>query len=206
MTVTFKRWRKLFRSVVGNKLPMDLLNLSTQIVEELHYCVVNKTLELQTLITQQKSELALLRPRFRTRISHLRGRLLHLTELDPSVSGITTSQYQQVRDRLDSIELNLAKTDVGDRPGQGNEEDDDTNNTMQEEVPAQDISSPDERQDRQDTGRASIVTGAVDMEVGTLVDQIALVTAGMVMVQVKPSAQGIEQVFTPHFIKGFPTL
>jgi len=77
---------------------------------------------------------------------------------------------------------------------------------MQEEVPAQDISSPDERQDRQDTGRASIVTGAVDMEVGTLADQIALVTAGMVMVQVKPSAQGIEQVFTPHFIKGFPTL
>jgi len=125
VTVTFKRWRKLFRSVVGNKLPVDLLNLSTQIVEELHYCVVNKTLELQTLITQQKSELALLRPRFRTRISHLRGRLLHLTELDPSVSGITTSQYQQVRDRLDSIEINLAKTDVGDRPGQGNEEDDD---------------------------------------------------------------------------------
>jgi hypothetical protein len=191
---------------VGDKLPVDLLNLSTQSVEELHYCVVNKTLELQTLITQQKSELALLRPRFRTRISHLRGRLLHLTELYPSVSGITTSQYKQVRDRLDSIEINLAKTDVGDRPGQGNEEDDDTSNTMQEEVPAQDISSPDERQDRQDTGRASIVTGAVDMEVGTLADQIALVTAGMVMVQVKPSAQRVEQVFTPHFIKGFPTL
>ena len=73
--------RKLFLSVVAEKVPVDLRNLSTQSVEELHECIVNKTLELQALITQQKSELALLTPRFRTRLSHLRGRLLNLTEL-----------------------------------------------------------------------------------------------------------------------------
>ena len=80
----FQTLRKLFRSVVAEKVPVDLYNLNTESVEELYECVVNKTLELQALITQQKSELALLTPRFRTRLSHLRGRLLQLTELDPS--------------------------------------------------------------------------------------------------------------------------
>ena len=140
--------RKLFRSVVAERVPFDLRNLSTQSVEELYECVVNKTLELQSLNTQQKSELTLLTPRFRTRLSHLRGRLLHLTELDPIASGITTSKYQEVRDRLDSIEISPAKMDVADRPGQEKKEEDDTSNTMQEEASAQDNSSPDERQDR----------------------------------------------------------
>ena len=64
--------RKLFRSLVTEKVPVDLRNLSTQSVEELHECVANMTLQLHALITQQKSELALLAPRFRTRLSHLR--------------------------------------------------------------------------------------------------------------------------------------
>jgi len=135
--------RKLLRSVVAESLPVDLRNLSTQCVEELYECVVNKTLDLQSLITQQKSELTLLTPRFRTRLSHLRGHLLHLTELDPSALGITTSKYQQVRHRLDSIETNLAKMDVADLPGQEKEEDEDTSNTMRENVSAQDDSSTD---------------------------------------------------------------
>ena len=185
-------------------MPVDLRNLRTEKVEELYECVLKKTLQLQALITQHKSELALLTPRFRTRLSHLRGRLLHLTELDPSVSGITTSKYQQVRDRLHSIEINLTKMDVVDRPGQEKEEGDETSNTMQEEVSAQDNSSPVESQDRQDTGKVSTVTGAVDVEVGTMADQIVKVNAGMVEAQVTPSGQGIKQVFTPHFYQRLP--
>jgi len=130
--------------------------------------------------------------------------LLHLTELDPSASGITTSKYQEVRDRLDSIEINLAKMDMADCPGQEKEEDDDTSNTMQEEVSAQDNSSPDKRQERQDTGRVSTVMGVVDVEVGMLADQIAQVNTGMVAVQVMPSGQGIKQVFTPHLYQRLP--
>jgi len=134
--------RKLFRSLVAEKVPVDLRNLSTQSVEE-HCKNVLRTRYwscMQALITQQKSELALLTPRFRTRLSHLGGSLLHLTELDPSASGITTSKY-----RLHSIEINLAKMDVADRTGQETEEGDDTSNMMQEEVSAQDDSSHDER-------------------------------------------------------------
>jgi len=65
----FQTLRKLFRSVVAGKKTVDLRNLSTHNVEELYECVVNKTLELQALITPQKSELALLTPRFRTQLS-----------------------------------------------------------------------------------------------------------------------------------------
>jgi hypothetical protein len=138
----------LLKNELQYELPVDLINLSTESVEELYECVVNKTLELQSLITQQKSELTLLTLCFRTRLSHLRGRLLHLTELDPSASGIMTLKCQEVRDWLDSIEINLPKMDVADRPRQEKGEEDDTRNTMQEEASAQDNSSPDERQDR----------------------------------------------------------
>ena len=153
---------------------------------------------LQALITQQKSELALFMLRFWTRLSHLRGRLLHLTEMDPSASGITTSKYQQVLDRLHSIEINFAKMDVADCPGQEMEEGDDTSKTMYEEVSAQDNSWPDESQARQDTGIVSTVTGTVDV-VGVLADQITQVNVGMVAAQVTPTGRGIKQVFTPHF-------
>jgi hypothetical protein len=60
--------------------------------------------------------------------------LLHLTDLDHRASGITTSKYQEVRDRLDSIEISLAKMDVAGRPGREKKEEDDTSNRMQEEV------------------------------------------------------------------------
>ena len=142
---------------MAENVPVDLRNLITQSVEELYECFVNKTVKLQALITQQNSELALLTPRFRTRHSPQRK----LAELDPSASGITMSKYQQVLDRLQSIEINVAKMDVADRPGQEKEENDDTSNTMQEEVSVQDNSSPDERQDRQDTERVSTVTGGL---------------------------------------------
>jgi len=93
---------------------------------------------------------------------------------------------------------------VADRPGQEKEKEDDASNTMQEEASPQDNSSPDERQDRQDIGRVSTFTGAVDVEVGTLADQIGLVNAGMGAAQVTPSGQGIKQVFTPHLYQRLP--
>jgi len=94
--------------------------------------------------------------------------------------------------------------DVADRTGHETEEGDDTSNTMQEKVSAQDNSSHDESRARQDTGIMSTVTGAVDVEVGALADQIAQVKAGMVATQVTPSGQGIKQVFTPHFYRRLP--
>ena len=130
--------------------------------------------------------------------------MLHLTELDRSASDITTSKFQQVRDRLHCIEINFAKMDVADRTGHETEEGDDTSNTMQEEVSAQDDSSHDESQATQDTGIMSTVTGAVDMVVGALADQIAQVNAGLVAAQLTPSVQGIKQVSTPHFYQRLP--
>ena len=126
--------------------------------------------------------------------------MLLLTEVDP----ITTSKYQQVRNQLDSTEINLTKTAVADRPGQGKEENDDTSNTMQGKVSAQDTSSPDERQDRQHTGSVSTVTWAVDVEVGTLADQIAQVNVGMVKAQVTPSGQGLSRCHAASLLKASP--
>jgi len=74
--------------------------------------------------------------------------------------------------------------DVADHTGQGTEEGDDTSNTRQEEVSVQYNSSRDERQARQDTGSVSTVNGAVDVEVGTMANQIFQVNAGMVSAQV----------------------
>ena len=124
--------RKLFRSIVAERVPVDLRNLSTHSVEELYECVVNKTLQLQYLITQQKSDLALLTPR--TQTSGLRGRLQHLREFDPTASDITTSKYQEVHDRLHNIESNLAKMDVADGRGHEKEGEDDKRYTMQKEA------------------------------------------------------------------------
>jgi len=59
--------------------------------------------------------------------------------------------------------------------------------------------------DRKDTRRVSTVTGAVDVEVGTLADQIAQVNVGMVAAQVTPSGQGLNRCLPRIFIKGFPT-
>ena len=132
------------------------------------------------------------------------GTLAAFDGVGPIASDITTSKYQQVCDRLHSIKINRAKLDMTDRPGQEKEEDD-TSNTMQQEVSAQEnSSSPDERQERQDTRRVSTDTGVVDVEVGTLAAQIAQVNAGILAAQVTPSGQRIQQVFTPQFYQRLP--
>ena len=153
-------------------------------------------MELQNLIKQQEAELIQLAPHFRTRLYHPRGRLLHLTELDPSASDITSVKYQLVRDRLHDIEINLPKMDVAARTNQGNEEEEDEQNNMTQE----DRAAPDNpsAEGRQDTGRVCTVTGTFDREVGTLTDQIAPGNAGMVAAQVTSSGHGMKQVFTPH--------
>jgi hypothetical protein len=175
-------------------------------VEELYECIVSKILELQSLVTQQKSDLAVLTPRFSTQISHLRGRLLHLTKLGPSLSDSTTSNRQELCNQLDRIENNLAKMHMGDRLVQEKEEEDDTHSTMQEEarVRAQDGSPPGERQDRQNTGRVSTVTVVLKGEFGVMAAQGAQVNAGVVATQVTPLGQEVKQVFTPHFYQRLP--
>ena len=81
-----------------------------------------------------------------------------------------------------------------------------TSNTTQEEASAQDNASTWWKQDRQYTGRKSNVTGAVDVEVGMLADQIARVNVGIVAAQVTPSGQWIKQLLTPHLYQSLPTL
>jgi hypothetical protein len=73
--------RKLFISVMSRDLPAGLSNLRSLSVEGLYRSVVSKIVELQSLMTQPRSSLSLFIPRLRTRISHQRGRLTHLTTL-----------------------------------------------------------------------------------------------------------------------------
>jgi len=82
--------------------------------------------------------------------------LLPLTELETSATGITNSKYQ-IYNQLDTTEINLAKMDVAHHPGQ-------EKRTAQEqdagEASAQVNSSPDGKQDRQDTGSENCFGGA----------------------------------------------
>jgi hypothetical protein len=104
---------------VSNDLPVYLSKVSSLGIEELYTSVVRKIVELQDQVTQPKSGPSLLTPRFRTRIAHLRGRLLHLTNLALFPSNITTSHYQELQDQLDRIELNVVSFEMADQEGQG---------------------------------------------------------------------------------------
>jgi len=57
-------------------------------------------------------------PRFRTQISHLKGRLIHMTTLGLFPANITTSRYRELHDQLDCIEQNITSLEMADRPGQ----------------------------------------------------------------------------------------
>jgi len=118
---------KLFRSVVAEKVSVDLRNLCTQCGRTLLMCceqdigVAGPDYEREVWIGPAHAALP-----YRTLSSE--GTLAAFDADGPSVSGISTSKYQ-VRDRLHSIEINLAKMDMTDRPGQEKEEDD-TSNTI----------------------------------------------------------------------------
>ena len=92
--------RKLFRAVVTDKVPCDVRNLTTRSVEELFETIHFKAVEMQNLIKQQEAELFQQSPRFRTRLEHLRGRLRHITELDPCASSDFFSRLDEADDRL----------------------------------------------------------------------------------------------------------
>jgi hypothetical protein len=103
--------RRLFRSAMSEGLPVDVSSLSSLGVEELCGSAESKIAELQSLVTQSKSGLLLI-PRFRTRISRLRGRLLHLTTLGLFPSNITTSNYKELHDLLDRIEQSITSLEM----------------------------------------------------------------------------------------------
>jgi hypothetical protein len=114
--------RKLFRSVVSEGLPINLRNLCNLSAYKLYGRVASKIVELQYLVTQQKSTLSLLTSRFITRISHLRARLTHLKTLELVSSNITTSQNQELHDQLNHIERNIIGVYMADRQDQKEEQ------------------------------------------------------------------------------------
>ena len=71
--------RKLFPSVAAEDLPVDSNKVSSLGTEELYTIIVSKIFELQDQVTKPKLSLSLSTSRFKTRIAHLKGRLLHLT-------------------------------------------------------------------------------------------------------------------------------
>ena len=95
---------------------MDLSKVSFMGVEELYASTVSKIVELQNQVTQPKSGLFPTQ-RFHTRISHLKGRLVHLTNLDVFPLNITTSHYQELHDQLDRIEQSITSLEMADQQG-----------------------------------------------------------------------------------------
>jgi hypothetical protein len=82
------------------------------------------------MVSQPGSSLSLLTSCFRTRISHLRGRLAHLTTLSLFTTDITISHNQKLHELLDRIE-HIASLEVVDRRGQEKELQDDMDNMAQ---------------------------------------------------------------------------
>ena len=178
--------RKLFRAVVTDKVPCDVRNLTTRSVEELFETIHNKAVEMQNLIKQQEAELFQLSPRFRTRVEHLRGRLRHLTELDPSASRIQSSRYQHVRERLDYLEASLPMKDLASRPSREKEEEEvEITNTTQEDM--DDQLNP-LAEGPTDSGRVSTVTE----------------NAGIVAAPVRATGDSMKQVFTLQLYQRLP--
>jgi hypothetical protein len=192
--------RKLFRSVVLRDLPVDLSNLNSLRVEDLYGSVASKIIELQSLLTQTKSSLSLLTPRLRSRISHLRGRLTHLTTLGLFPSTITTSHNQEFNDQLDLIEQHVASREVADQQSQEQERQEDMYNmahgasrTHPSLLPGK-VGDRLGADDRQDTRDVSTVTVDVTKHTDALPAHVAQAEAGL------PSlGQSANQVFNPHF-------
>jgi hypothetical protein len=92
-------------------LTADLSEVSSVGVDELYKRIV----ELQVHVTQPQSGLSLSTSRFRNRIAHLRGHLLHLTTLALFPSNVTTSHFQELREQIDCIELNVGSLEMTDQ-------------------------------------------------------------------------------------------
>lgn len=72
-------------------VPVDVSNLCSLGVEDLYGSPVSKIVELQALVMQPISSLSLLTSLLRSRFSHLRGRLAHLTTLQLHITRNDTA-------------------------------------------------------------------------------------------------------------------
>jgi hypothetical protein len=196
---------RLFRSVVSEGLQVYLGNLSSLGVEELHECVVSKIVELQSLVRQQESGLSLLTPRFSTRFSHLRGRLIHLTTLGIVPPNTTRLHYQELHEQLDLIQRNITTTlDMTDRQSQEKEEQDDRYNMAQGVSRTRPRPLAGKVEDTQDPGNVSTVMVAVNRDTGALSAQVAQANAGISTAGSQSVGQNDGQVFPPHFYHRLP--
>ena len=202
--------RRLFRSGVSEGLPVDLSKVSSLSIEELYASTVSKIVELQNQVTQSKSAL-FHTPRFRTRISHLRGRLVHLLNLDVLPVNITTSHYQELHDQLDRIEQSITNLEMADQQGQGvkGEQEEVVNIAQQpsrthpDPLPGRAYDTP-AVEDGGVTGDVSTVTVAANQDTESRLVQLAQASAETGAAAPSAPGQGATQVFTPHLYQRLP--
>jgi hypothetical protein len=74
--------RKLFRSAITRRLPVDVRYLQAFESHELYEQVVSKIRELQVLLTRPHADLSSLATRVANKVAHLRGRLCYLEDVE----------------------------------------------------------------------------------------------------------------------------
>jgi hypothetical protein len=107
--------------------------------------------------------------RFRTRFTHLKGRLLHLTKLGVFPEGISSGDYQQLYEQLASSERIIDALEAADRPVLVKDERGDISNMGRGPVgPATILPQGKELHDRRDviTVSAELIYGAEVMTAG----------------------------------------
>jgi len=200
---------RLFRSVMLEGLSVDLTKVSSLGVEMYARDASNIT-ELQNQVTQPKAGLSSLIPHFRTQISHLKGCLIHLTNLGLFPANITTSHYQVLHNQLDRIKQNITSLEMADWPGQEEKgEQDDMAQRPLRTHPNLLLVKVEDRlgvEDRGDTGDVSTVTVAVNNDTEALLTEVAQASTGINAATLPSLGQGASQVFTPHFYQRLPHL
>jgi len=107
--------RKLFGSVVAREVPPEARRLEGCNVDELYTSVVRKIYELQELVDRPEASIPVLVNRVRTRLLHLRGRVLHLEErLEPGLKFGSTD-LRNLLERLEGIEKSVAMAEASER-------------------------------------------------------------------------------------------
>ena len=177
--------RRLFRSAVAEGLPVDLSKVSSLSIEDLYASTVSKIVELQNQVIQSKASL-FPTSRFRTRISHLRGRLVHLTSLYTLPANVTKPHYQELQDQLDRIERGITSLEMADQQGQDIKgEHEEAGNLAQQPSRTTPDPLPGEAYDRSGaehggvTGDVSTVTVAVNYDAESRLVQVAQASAGI---------------------------
>jgi hypothetical protein len=107
--------RKLFRSSVARNLPIDVYCLKGLQLEALYSTILEKTLELQTQVTQPTADVASFTTRSNTRIAHLRGRIQHLQDMALHAGDFDSAKIQVLGENLDAVEKTMGRVCV-ERP------------------------------------------------------------------------------------------